>query len=121
MTGGEVLVLGDTGRNFGAGMSGGYAYVLDFDERKCNTGLVEVRPASGEDLGRIKALIESHVLHTDSRKGRHLLDNWQHFINRFSKIVPIAYEQMMNAIAGYEAKGQSHEEAQLSAFKDKYK
>ena len=121
MTGGEVLVLGDTGRNFGAGMSGGYAYVLDFDERKCNTGLVEVRPASGEDLGRIKALIESHVLHTDSRKGRHLLDNWQHFINRFSKIVPIAYEQMMNAIAGYEAKGQSHEEAQLSALKDKYK
>lgn len=121
MTGGEVLVLGDTGRNFGAGMSGGYAYVLDFDERKCNTGLVEVRPASGDDLGRIKSLIESHVLHTDSRKGRHLLDNWQHFVNRFSKIVPIAYEQMMNAIASYEAKGQSREEAQLSAFKDKYK
>lgn len=120
MTGGEVLVLGATGRNFGAGMSGGYAYVLDFDTRKCNTGLVEPRPAGAEDMEHIKSLIERHVLHTDSRKGRHILDNWQNFAHRFTKIVPVAYEAMLEAIASYEAKGMTLEEAQMQAFKDKY-
>lgn len=120
MTGGEVLVLGNTGRNFGAGMSGGYAYILDFDVRKCNTTLVEPRPATGADLERIKALVEAHVLHTNSRKGRHILDNWQNFAHRFTKIVPTAYEAMQQAIATYEAKGLSEEDAQLQAFKDTY-
>ena len=54
MTGGEVLVLGKIGRNFGAGMSGGYAYILDCDERYVNTGLVELRTANNYDLKRIK-------------------------------------------------------------------
>lgn len=120
MTGGEVLVLGNTGRNFGAGMSGGYAYILDFDARKCNTSLVEPRPATGADLERIKSLVEAHVLHTNSRKGRHILDNWQNFAHRFTKIVPTAYEAMQQAIATYEAKGLSAEDAQLQAFKDTY-
>lgn len=120
MTGGEVLVLGPTGRNFGAGMSGGYAYILDFDVRKCNTALVEARPAAGEDLNRIKSLIEAHVLHTNSRKGRHILDNWQNFSQRFTKIVPTAYEAMQQAIAGYQANGMTLEDAQLQAFKDTY-
>lgn len=120
MTGGEVLVLGPTGRNFGAGMSGGYEYILDFDVRKCNTALVEARPAAGEDLNRIKSLIEAHVLHTNSRKGRHILDNWQNFSQRFTKIVPTAYEAMQQAIAGYQANGMTLEDAQLQAFKDTY-
>ena len=120
MTGGEVLVLGPTGRNFGAGMSGGYAYILDFDVRKCNTALVEARPAAGEDLNRIKSLIEAHVLHTNSRKGRHILNNWQNFSQRFTKIVPTAYEAMQQAIAGYQANGMTLEDAQLQAFKDTY-
>ncbi len=118
MTGGEILVLGKTGRNFGAGMSGGYAYILDFDVRKCNMSLVEARPAGGDDLERIKSLVEAHVLHTNSRKGRHILDNWQNFAQRFTKIVPTAYEAMKQAIALYEAKGMSEAEAQLQAFKD---
>lgn len=120
MTGGEVLVLGKVGRNFAAGMSGGYAYVLDFDTRYCNTGLVETRDASATDLIRIKELIEQHVLHTNSKKGRHILDNWQTFNKRFTKVVPLAYEEMHNAIAQYEAQGLSKEDAQLAAFKDKY-
>ena len=120
MTGGEVLVLGKVGRNFAAGMSGGYAYVLDFDTRYCNTGLVETRDASATDLTRIKELIEQHVLHTNSKKGRHILDNWQTFNKRFTKVVPLAYEEMHNAIAQYEAQGLSKEDAQLAAFKDKY-
>jgi len=121
MTGGEVLVLGKIGRNFAAGMSGGYAYILDCDERYVNTGLVELRPANTEaDLKRIKELVEQHVLHTNSAKGRHILENWNNFVNRFTKVVPVAYEEMQAAIERFKAQGLSLEEAQLAAFKEKY-
>ena len=121
MTGGEVLVLGKIGRNFAAGMSGGYAYILDCDERYVNTGLVELRPANNEnDLKRIKELVEQHVLHTNSSKGRHILENWNNFVNRFTKVVPVAYEEMHEAIERFKAQGLSLEEAQLAAFKEKY-
>ena len=120
MTGGEVLVLGKIGRNFGAGMSGGYAYILDCDERYVNTGLVELRPANNDDLKRIKELVEQHVLHTNSAKGRHILENWNNFVNRFTKVVPVAYEEMHAAIERYKEQGLSLEEAQLAAFKEKY-
>ena len=121
MTGGEVLVLGKIGRNFAAGMSGGYAYILDCDERYVNTGLVELRPANNEnDLKRIKELVEQHVLHTNSAKGRHILENWNNFVNRFTKVVPVAYEEMHEAIERFKAQGLSLEEAQLAAFKEKY-
>ena len=120
MTGGEVLVLGKIGRNFGAGMSGGYAYILDCDERYVNTGLVELRTANNDDLKRIKELIEQHVLHTNSAKGRHILENWNNFVNRFTKIVPVAYEEMQAAIERFKEQGLSLEEAQLAAFKEKY-
>lgn len=120
MTGGEVLVLGKIGRNFGAGMSGGYAYILDCDERYVNTGLVELRPANNDDLKRIKELVEQHVLHTNSAKGRHILENWNNFVNRFTKVVPVAYEEMQAAIERFQEQGLSLEEAQLAAFKEKY-
>ncbi len=117
MTGGEVLVLGKIGRNFGAGMSGGYAYILDCDERYVNTGLVELRTANNDDLKRIKELVEQHVLHTNSAKGRHILENWNNFVNRFTKVVPVAYEEMQAAIERFKEQGLSLEEAQLAAFK----
>ena len=120
MTGGEVLVLGKIGRNFGAGMSGGYAYILDCDERYVNTGLVELRSANNDDLKRIKELVEQHVLHTNSAKGRHILENWNNFVNRFTKVVPVAYEEMQAAIERFKEQGLSLEEAQLAAFKEKY-
>lgn len=120
MTGGEVLVLGKIGRNFAAGMSGGYAYILDCDERYVNTGLVELRPANNDDLKRIKELVEQQVLHTNSAKGRHILENWNNFVNRFTKVVPVAYEEMHAAIERYKEQGLSLEEAQLAAFKEKY-
>ena len=120
MTGGEVLVLGKIGRNFAAGMSGGYAYILDCDERYVNTGLVELRPANNDDLKRIKELVEQHVLHTNSIKGRHILENWNNFANRFTKVVPVAYEEMHAAIERFKEQGLSLEEAQLAAFKEKY-
>lgn len=120
MTGGEVLVLGKIGRNFGAGMSGGYAYILDCDERYVNPGLVELRPANNDDLKRIKELVEQHVLHTNSAKGRHILENWNNFVNRFTKVVPVAYEEMQAAIERFKEQGLSLEDAQLAAFKEKY-
>ncbi len=120
MTGGEVLVLGKIGRNFAAGMSGGYAYILDCDERYVNTGLVELRPANNDDLKRIKELVEQHVLHTNSTKGRHILENWNNFANRFTKVVPVAYEEMHAAIERFKEQGLPLEEAQLAAFKEKY-
>ena len=120
MTGGEVLVLGKIGRNFAAGMSGGYAYILDCDERYVITGLVELRPANNDDLKRIKELVEQHVLHTNSTKGRHILENWNNFANRFTKVVPVAYEEMHAAIERFKEQGLSLEEAQLAAFKEKY-
>ena len=120
MTGGEVLVLGKIGRNFAAGMSGGYAYILDCDERYVNTGLVELRPANNDDLKRIKELVEQHVLHTNSTKGRHILENWNNFANRFTKVVPVAYEEMHAAIERFKEEGLPLEEAQLAAFKEKY-
>ena len=120
MTGGEVLVLGKIGRNFAAGMSGGYAYILDCDERYVNTGLVELRPANNDDLKRIKELVEQHVLHTNSTKGRHILENWNNFANRFTKVVPVAYEEMHAAIERFKEQGLSLEVAQLAAFKEKY-
>ena len=120
MTGGEVLVLGKIGRNFAAGMSGGYAYILDCDERYVNTSLVELRPANNDDLKRIKELVEQHVLHTNSTKGRHILENWNNFANRFTKVVPVAYEEMHAAIERFKEQGLSLEDAQLAAFKEKY-
>ena len=120
MTGGEVLVLGKIGRNFAAGMSGGYAYILDCDERYVNKGLVELRPVNNDDFKRIKELVEQHVLHTNSAKGRHILENWNNFVNRFTKVVPVAYEEMHAAIERFKEQGLSLEDAQLAAFKEKY-
>ena len=120
MTGGEVLVLGRVGRNFGAGMSGGYAYVLDLDGRYCNTGLVELRKPNESDLVRIHELVQQHVLHTNSKQGRHMLENWVLYKDRFTKIVPTAYEEMQQSIAHFQGEGMPLEEAQLAAFKAKY-
>ncbi len=121
MTGGEVLVLGKVGRNFAAGMSGGFAYILDFDKRYGNFAQVEARETSAEDLERISHLIEQHVLYTNSKKGKIILENWQVYQNRFTKIVPIAYEEMNNLITKYVAEGASREEAEHQAFAEKYR
>ena len=121
MTGGEVLVLGKVGRNFAAGMSGGFAYILDFDKRYGNFAQVEARETSAEDLERISHLIEQHVLYTNSKKGKTILENWQVYQNRFTKIVPIAYEEMNNLIGKYVAEGASREEAEHQAFAEKYR
>ena len=100
MTGGRVAVLGPTGRNFAAGMSGGVAYVLDeigdFGENRCNCEMVELEPVrQPADVSELKALIERHVRYTGSSVGRRILDKWDAYLPRFVKVMPIEYKRVL--------------------------
>jgi glutamate synthase (NADPH/NADH) large chain len=97
MTGGEVLVLGSTGRNFGAGMSGGVAYVLDEDGKfasRVNPQMIDVDPLGEEDRERVRGLVEEHVMLTRSEKGKKLLATWEEA--RFVKVVPKEYKKILS-------------------------
>jgi glutamate synthase (NADPH/NADH) large chain len=99
MTGGKVIVLGKTGRNFAAGMSGGIAYVYDpkhkFTNGLCNTETIEFETISDEDELDLKALIEKHVLYTNSVLGSHLLSDWNNSISNFVKVMPTEYKRAL--------------------------
>jgi glutamate synthase (ferredoxin) len=120
MTGGRVAVLGKTGKNFAAGMSGGVAYVLDEDTdlyMKLNKELVSLENLTSEnDVAELKTMIEEHVKYTGSKKGQRILDNFEDYIPKFKKIIPHDYRRMLLTIAEMEAKGLSGEEAQIEAF-----
>jgi glutamate synthase (NADPH/NADH) large chain len=98
MTGGVALVLGPTGKNFAAGMSGGIAYVLDEDKSfasKCNQGMVDLVQPEAADLARIKSLIEEHIARTDSPLARRLLADWSNTSTRFVKVFPREYRRVL--------------------------
>src|SRR5690606_10284997 len=98
MTGGTVVVLGRTGRNFAAGMSGGFAYVLDETgdfEKRCNLGMVELEALSTEDVVKLAELLEEHVQRTGSAKARRLLNAWEETLGRFVKVVPVEYRKVL--------------------------
>jgi glutamate synthase domain-containing protein 3 len=99
MTGGRVVVLGRTGRNFAAGMSGGVAYVYDVDRRfggRCNTELVELEPLSEEDAMEVRDLISEHVARTGSLVGRNVLASWERTArDRFVKVMPRDYKRVL--------------------------
>ena len=101
MTGGVVVVLGRTGRNFAAGMSGGVAFVFDQDRelrRRCNRAMVELTSLSDEsDIWLVRQLIEDHVRHTGSPMARRLLDNWELMVHRFVKVTPVEYKRVLEA------------------------
>jgi glutamate synthase (NADPH) large chain len=101
MTGGTVVVLGPVGRNFAAGMSGGVAYVWDPNQAfraRCNLELVELEAlADDSDLWLVRGLVEDHVRFTGSARGAKLLDNWDHVIARFVKIIPTEYKRVLEA------------------------
>ncbi|HET9958766.1 MAG TPA: glutamate synthase large subunit [Polyangiaceae bacterium] len=102
MTGGRVLVLGRTGRNFAAGMSGGYAYVLDEAgdfEKRCNLGMVELEALSAEDAAIVASLLEEHRQRTGSPKAISLLNNWESALSRFVKVVPVEYRRVLEELA----------------------
>ena len=98
MTGGVVVVLGPTGRNFAAGMSGGIAYVLDADgafAARCNHELVGLEALGGEDLPRLRALVEEHETRTDSPVAARLLADWESAVERFVKVLPHDYKRAL--------------------------
>ncbi len=114
MTGGIVVVLGSTGRNFAAGMSGGIAYILDEAgdfEKRCNMSMVELESIqedtssdelenvmddmANHDAARLKTLIERHLHYTDSSRARKILDNWKEYLPKFVKIMPVDYRRAL--------------------------
>ena len=120
MTGGCVVVLGPTGKNFAAGMSGGIAYVLYEDRsfyKRLNKELVSFEDVSNKyDVLELKGLIQEHVAYTNSEKGKRILDHFSEYLPKFKKIVPHDYRRMMNAIVQMEEKGLNSEQAQIEAF-----
>ncbi|HEU4923290.1 MAG TPA: glutamate synthase-related protein, partial [Burkholderiales bacterium] len=103
MTGGTVVVLGGTGRNFAAGMSGGFAYVFDVDadfSRRCNTAMVDLEPlVEPEDEATLKRLIENHLKYTSSRRAAEILDKWPQYRARFVKVFPKEYRRALAELA----------------------
>ena len=99
MTKGTVVVLGDTGRNFGAGMSGGLAYVFDEADdfqNRCNKEMVDVEKVqSSEDVKELFSLIKKHNLYTQSRKASRILGNWEQEVNKFVKVIPKQYKKIL--------------------------
>jgi glutamate synthase (ferredoxin) len=100
MTGGRVVVIGPTGRNFAAGMSGGIAYVWDkdalFAKERCNMGMVELFPVKdAPDVAELKAMISAHLKYTQSAVAQHILDNWDKVLPQFVKIYPCDYRRVI--------------------------
>jgi glutamate synthase (NADPH/NADH) large chain/glutamate synthase (ferredoxin) len=99
MTGGVVVVLGRTGRNFAAGMSGGVAFVLDEQEQfqsRCNLGMVELEKVStAADKKLLHEMITSHFMYTGSRKAKQVLDSWNVTLPKFVKIMPVDYKRVL--------------------------
>ncbi len=108
MTGGRAVVLGSTGRNFAAGMSGGVAYVFDKDgsfPALVNREMVELEPLSADDQAELKGIIEMHVAETGSTVGQGILDSWAGEVERFVKIMPRDYKRVLIAKAHAEENG----------------
>ena len=99
MTGGMALVLGPTGRNFAAGMSGGIAYVLDLVPDNVNPELVDLSPLRDADEPVVKGLLEDHVRWTGSSVAQALLDDWQSSVERFTLVLPRDYQRVLDVRA----------------------
>lgn len=120
MTGGKVVVLGKTGRNFAAGMSGGIAYILDLDgsfEASCNKEMVLLEPVEDdEEMETLKEMILKHVEYTESNIGEKILTNWNYYITKFIKVLPKDYNRMLKAIKQFKKQGLDGEDALMAAF-----
>jgi glutamate synthase domain-containing protein 3 len=122
MTGGRVVVLGPTGRNFAAGMSGGTAYVLDergdFAKRvnQQMVGLEKLEEAA--EIAAIRTMVEKHLAHTQSVRARQVLDGWKQFVPKFVKVLPKDYKRMLACIDRAQAQGLTGDEAIMAAFEE---
>jgi glutamate synthase (ferredoxin) len=119
MTGGKVVVLGATGRNFAAGMSGGVAYILDEKgdfATRCNKQMVGLEKPDAKDAAELRALIQRHAELTGSDKAKSVLNNWDATLPKFVKVMPKDYKRVLQAIATAQAKGLSGDAALQEAF-----
>ncbi len=115
MTGGRVVVLGPTGRNFAAGMSGGIAYVLDLRPERVNREMVELEEPDEQDAEFLREIVERHLAETGSTVAKALLADWDAALKRFSKIMPLDYKRVLEARAAAEAEGRDVNEAIMAA------
>jgi len=114
-------VLGSTGRNFAAGMSGGVAYVLDEQSDftgHCNKEMVALEPLDETDKATLKTMIEKHEAATGSARAAILLINWKVYADRFVKVMPMDYKRVLQALERAKAGGLSGDEAMAAAFEE---
>ncbi len=120
MTGGRCVILGPTGKNFAAGMSGGIAYVLDEKHdlymRLNKDQVMTDTLTEAHDIAELRSLIEEHVAATGSPRGRKILAAFHSYIPCFKKVMPRDYDRMLRSIAQFEEKGMSREQAEIQAF-----
>jgi glutamate synthase (NADPH) large chain len=125
MTGGRVVILGRTGRNFAAGMSGGTAYVLDEDgtfSSRCNKELVLLQPLfDPEETKEVYDLIQNYVNYTNSANGKKILANWDAYVSKFVRVIPKSYLKMKERISELENSGLEKYEAEMTAFEESTK
>jgi len=122
MTGGRVVVLGSTGRNFAAGMSGGVAYVLD-DKGEfgahVNAQMVNLEKLTDPtEITEVRRMIERHLAHTSSSRARYVLDAWDDLLPKFVRVIPKDYQRMLACIARAEERGLVGDEAIMEAFEE---
>ena len=118
MTGGRVVVLGPTGKNFAAGMSGGIAYVYDPDDtlsENLNSEMVELEALDDDDLAWLHGMVQAHVDATDSAVGQHILNDWTDGQRRFAKVMPRDYKRVLEAVAEAERSGADPDQAIMAA------
>ncbi|SEA02745.1 glutamate synthase (NADPH/NADH) large chain/glutamate synthase (ferredoxin) [Thalassobacillus cyri] len=123
MTGGKVVVLGGTGRNFAAGMSGGVAYILEEEEglfdSKCNKELVQLQRLTDQrEITELYKMIAKHVEYTNSPKGHRILNDWEKYVSKFVRVIPTAYLEMEERIASLIDTGMSKFDAEMTAFEE---
>ena len=115
MTGGTVVVLGRTGRNFAAGMSGGVAYLLDPDPGRVNLEMVDLEPLDASDAALLRRLAERHTAETGSAVAGRLLADWEQALARFVKVMPKDYKRVLDAASRAEQEGRDVNEAVMAA------
>ncbi len=119
MTGGQVVVIGPTGRNFAAGMSGGVAYVLDEQgdfATRCNTQMVDIETLDAKDIETVRQAIGKHAEYTKSQKALSILANWTEIVPKFVKVMPRDYKRVIQALKNALESGLSGDDALSAAF-----
>ncbi|MBT8219321.1 MAG: hypothetical protein KJP00_05840, partial [Bacteroidia bacterium] len=116
MTGGVVVILGKTGRNFAAGMSGGMAFIYDKDQdfkKRLNAEMVDLDPLSEDDFATVRKLVRNHFSHTSSKLGLKILNDWDNLKAHFVKVMPRDYKRVLKEKASKKSREPKGERAKV--------